>query len=273
MVLPARRVNGKAQVVRPIDATPCAFPFTRRAGNTIGEKGDDGLQWFEPRDLTLVGARFAGYADEIHDRINHKGWYADDYQGALYRGVVYLLPSRKGERRALVGYSDDNVPGSARLALYREPLYRGSCDPELVECALEAEATAEQCAEKEREYQAIFQIGAAIEDMNSEAWEALKDYADERAALRGLLRDEPGNAKEIEKARGHCEVYRERFRERAVPLAVHLEDEARHVDHCDAFKESCTAWEYRNAWRLDAAFTLCDPDNVPAWETGKEGSE
>lgn len=51
-----------------------------------------------------LGLRFVGYADKILHTIGHEGWFIDEFQDEVLRGVVYQLPSRNGRKRYAYGY-------------------------------------------------------------------------------------------------------------------------------------------------------------------------
>lgn len=56
--------------------------------------GSKDYRWHEKPEDTF---RKVGFADEILPRfINHKGWYVDDFQSDVTRGVVFTLPSGRG---------------------------------------------------------------------------------------------------------------------------------------------------------------------------------
>jgi hypothetical protein len=102
------------------------------------------MRWVE--DPTACGLRLAGHADELA-RLDHTGWFVDDFQGETVRGVVYRLPSRKGVLRLVAGYADPFNDGPACLD------FSETFDDER-EAAWRADRIAERMAETEREYQA-----------------------------------------------------------------------------------------------------------------------
>lgn len=113
---------------------------------------DNGLRWIENIGTAW---RFTGFADEIC-RIDHRGWFTDDFQSEVMRGVVYQLPSRKGENVFFVGYSD---PYNDDCAFGRIEIGIDKND-----AAHMADDIAKRCAETEREYQAAWQLGREFAD-------------------------------------------------------------------------------------------------------------
>jgi hypothetical protein len=81
------------------------------------------------------------WCDEVHGAyIDHRGWFADDYQDTKYRGIVFRLPHGRG---FLAGYSmGENMLSSVDFYVYRDA----------VDAAYAADALAEQAADREREY-------------------------------------------------------------------------------------------------------------------------
>lgn len=78
---------------------------------------DDGLAWIEkPAEC---GLRFIGYADELCESINHKGWFAEDdgWSGETYRGAVFQRAAIDGKPIFIAGYEDPCNPGTFRLAI------------------------------------------------------------------------------------------------------------------------------------------------------------
>jgi len=120
--------------------------------------GDKHVRWIEN---AAAGLRLTGYADEICRSIDHTGWYTDD-EGFLetLRGIVYQLPSRKGELRFAYGYADPNNAGAALLCF--DP-----CDDK-EDAARWADRFAQIHAEEERDYQRAWQAGRYYDDLAEE---------------------------------------------------------------------------------------------------------
>ncbi len=139
----------------------------RTVKNVLYNPRTEGVCWVEN---ISNGLNFVGFADVLATRINHKGWYADDMQDAIYRGVVYRLPARKGKQRLVIGYADPDNDDCALMDF--STIY----DDE-IEAAWAANKFAERKAEKDREY--------------SEAWSAGSQYAnlleDEAVARKAVL--------------------------------------------------------------------------------------
>lgn len=126
------------------------------------------------------GLRGVGYADEILSRLRHKGWYTDDTQSDVYRGIVYQLPGRDGKSLYVYGYADPMNRGAAFLCFdYVD-------DKE--DAARFADRLAEIFAEEEREYQ--------------EAWRAGRDYVDLEEEIKKVRAAALALAKERHTAKG-----------------------------------------------------------------------
>jgi hypothetical protein len=115
------------------------YPHGVGGCNMTRQRDRPSYAWIEkPRD---AGLRLVGYADEIVN-LRHKGWYCDEHQDDLFRGVVYRLPHSRG---FIAGYADPWNDGPAFVCL------------ELAEdgrqAAFWADSIAEREAESEREYQ------------------------------------------------------------------------------------------------------------------------
>lgn len=108
----------------------------------------DGERWIEQasKGLRLVGTAYEIGRREGWRYPNHKGWFIDEFQAEVYQGIVYQLPSRKGELRFLPGYAD---PWNDDCFHWNGRLYDN-----LREAVQAADSHAEHSATKEREYQA-----------------------------------------------------------------------------------------------------------------------
>lgn len=154
--------------------------------SALGAPFNGGLRWSEsPAD---IGLRFVGYADKLA-RIDHTGWFTDEFQDSTVRGVVYQLPGSNGAPRYLAGYdnadngaADKGGPAAIDFSTVWEglPGERPEEHGVVVDAARAADSLAERMAEKEREYQAASSAGFAWADRGEE-------IASDRAALRALL--------------------------------------------------------------------------------------
>lgn len=83
------------------------------------------------------------WCDEVEGvRIDHTGWFCDDYQDTKVRGIVFRLPHGRG---FLAGWSmGEHMASSVDFHVY--------ADEASAACA--ADSIAERTAENEREYQA-----------------------------------------------------------------------------------------------------------------------
>jgi len=72
------------------------------------------MRWIEKPES--VGLRLVGSASDIV-RLDHTGYYVDDFQEDTVCGVVYRLPGKAGKTRYLAGYSDPWNEGAACLSM------------------------------------------------------------------------------------------------------------------------------------------------------------
>jgi hypothetical protein len=149
--------------------------------------GYKNVRWIENASR---GLRLVGFADEIarkeHSRaIEHKGWYTydDGDPREVLRGVVYQLPSRKGQTLYVYGYADPNNDDCALLCFEQEG--------DKMEAAKQADRFAEIFAEDERDYHRAWDAGRRCEDLDEEIKtmrkEALAIGAEMREAKRAKL--------------------------------------------------------------------------------------
>lgn len=141
-----------------------AEPLARYA--THGWRYGDGW-WFD--GLDDVPARWVGYADQIARGIDHNGWYADSFQGAVHRGVVYRLTRQRGY---LIGYETDS-------GVYVE--YACPCEADTnSDVAYLADGLAERAAERAREWSESWSEGSGARDRLDAALQALRGAIRER---------------------------------------------------------------------------------------------
>ena len=82
------------------------------------------------------------WCDEIVSRINHKGWYSDEWQQDTIRGLVMRLPNNRG---FIAGWSyGEGMFSSVNYDVFLDESDAAYC----------ADSMAENAAEREREYQA-----------------------------------------------------------------------------------------------------------------------
>lgn len=93
------------------------------------------IRWVE--DTVRAGLRLSGYADKIV-KLNHTGWFEDDFSTVL-RGAVWQLPSRKGQGRFVYGYEDPENEGAAKINF------------EITDCPVEAAYAADRFAQRDAE--------------------------------------------------------------------------------------------------------------------------
>lgn len=138
--------------------------------------GERHVRWVEHADKVL---RFVGYADDVAKSegsrcVENRGWFFDNWQNEVFRGVVYQLPARKGVPFYVYGYADPWNRGSALLSFDGED--------NALQAAVNADRFAEVCAEEEREYQAkesakarIAEIGAEVATVRGEIIALVKE--------------------------------------------------------------------------------------------------
>lgn len=98
------------------------------------------------------------YCDEVA-RINHTGWWTDEYQDQKIRGIVFRLPRSRG---FLAGWTmGESMASTVEVDIYETER----------EAAYAADSMAESAAEKEREYQAKEEAERLAEEEREEAEE------------------------------------------------------------------------------------------------------
>lgn len=144
-------------------------PRHSAAGAPFAGYGTKAMRWCEsPAD---IGLRFVGYADKLA-RIDHTGWFTDEFQDSLVRGVVYQLPARNGRAVYVSGYdnpdngaADNGGPAAIDFGTLWEGLpggdYARDDRSSASDAANHADNLAERMAEKERDYNAAWQAGSA----------------------------------------------------------------------------------------------------------------
>ena len=130
--------------------------------------------YFESIDS--VPARFVGYCDKIARRINPTGWFADEYQGSNYRGVVFRLTRSRG---FVVGYQESDNDG---IVVDLWTIWDSDDD---IGAAYAADNMAERAAEKAREYSESWRAGTDARYKLDETINALRE--DIRNLVRATL--------------------------------------------------------------------------------------
>jgi hypothetical protein len=121
-------------------------------------------RWIE--NVSKLNWRLVGFADEIVS-LRHKGWFADEFQDSIYRGIVYRLP----HGRFVYGYADPNNDDCA--------LIENTFATDEKDAARWADSVAEHFAEREREYS----------EANNAAYRAIEKANEARNDVREALED------------------------------------------------------------------------------------
>lgn len=172
------------------------------------------------------GLRFVGRVvpeerrECIWDKSGETGWYADPHGHGwnLCYGVVYQLPSRKGESRFVAGYDWSDFEGGPTLDLtrvYVEPRSDWEVDVMTCDAAIDAaraaDSMAEHAAEEEREYQTAWAAGSAWAD-------AAEVISDARKKALSILA-ERRKVNESDASPVLCEVIRDKIRDLVESIA------------------------------------------------------
>lgn len=125
----ARLERYKKPITGPYYHAPKPESAGRGKGFYLDSAGAPGLRWT--------------WADEVEgSRIRHTGWFTDECEDSIMRGVVFRLPKGRG---FLAGWSMGEGMASA---------VEGEVFDDEIDCARAADSLAETLAEREREYQA-----------------------------------------------------------------------------------------------------------------------
>lgn len=114
------------------------------------------------------GLRKVGDASEII-RLDHTGWYTDNWQDETVHGEVYQLPARDGQCQYVPAVNDPNNDDCACLD------FRSVTDDK-ENAARWADSMAEKWAEDEREARAKDDAETRIEEIGSEIRELYQDF-------------------------------------------------------------------------------------------------
>ena len=131
-----------------------------------GEKQDGTLPKYIPRDRyrwvenVTDGLRWVGKSDDLI-RLDHTGYYTDNFQDETVHGEVYQMPARNGEPVYIPAVNDPCNENCACLDFT-------STTSDKEDAARWADSMAEKWAEMEREYQAEESRKVRLEEIGEE---------------------------------------------------------------------------------------------------------
>ena len=169
----------------------------RGGAGAVFKQGGDSLRWIE--STADAGLRFVAWADELA-RLDHTGWFTDEFQSETLRGGVWQLPGRNGEARLVYGFAEfegrgEMNPGSAAICvsdIVRQPMRGefGNLDETegARDAARYADGLAESAAEERRDYSAAYERGRKAAEADAEAIAARGELLPLLAELRALRR-------------------------------------------------------------------------------------
>lgn len=178
---------------------------------------EDGLRWIEN---ATNGLRFVGLCDEIARSegrpraIDNLGWYTDEFQDSVLRGVVFQLPARKGKAQYVAGYASSD--GGDVWNVKNARLNLSETYDDKMDAARASNGIAERAAESGREFQQAWSAGNQYRELGEEISatrkatlallierRAARDLPAERfASICGLIRSRVGDAgRAIKRAR------------------------------------------------------------------------
>lgn len=161
----ARNLTTAIYAYEPFIGAPFSFESDSKT-----EPAHCRFRWVE--NVTLLGWRCAGFADDIRQSIRHRGWFADAHQDEVYRGIVYRLPGG----RFVCGYAD---PGNSDCALIAN-----ATTQDIDDAARRADQVAERFATRDREY--------------SEARHAVSNAVANRRSARTVVSEALADLRELE---------------------------------------------------------------------------
>ena len=213
--------------------------------------------------VDAIGLRFVGWSHEL-TRLDHTGYYTDEFCDDILQGGVWQLPGRKGRARLLYGVCEmesgrknsEMNPGSASIALtIIESDYQGGeypagrldgDDDSVRDAARFADGMAESVAEKRREYNEAYAIGREMAALTEESNQT-------RAALLPLLAE----MRPLRKADGGSPAICEALNGRVAEMISDIEK---------ARKERAALWDNVGAWAEKAAYAgFIDEAGVDVW--------
>jgi hypothetical protein len=193
------------------------YSFSRIGGLRGGKDwqiGSTTVFWSErPADYL----RHVGFADDVDSRwIRHKGWYTsdDNHTGELARGVVFQMPARHGVARYIAAVADPCNDGPAVLCVTETY-------DDKAEAARAADSLAEVYAEKERDYERVWQAGERFRNLADEIAQERQEALALLAERRDLRATVPAGqfpnacAALISSIKGHLRAIKKARRERA----------------------------------------------------------
>ena len=181
----------------PLYGGESIWKAAKGSGNRVfSAHGESKMLWIENPES--IGLRFAGLAQDLA-RLDHTGWFIDNFQGETACGVVYLLPGRDGKARALAGYADPyqaskagRGPCALSLEIFEqdEPTDSSWSSPDcLAYAARRADGIAERMAEEAREYDSAYTAGRMAGEATAEAAEARAAFLVLRAEAKAAASD------------------------------------------------------------------------------------
>jgi hypothetical protein len=159
------------------------------------EKTTERYRWIEN---VSKGLRRVGEVGDII-RMDHNGWYTDNFQNETVSGEVWQLPARDGEPQYVPAVEDPCNPNCAALDFH-------SITTDKEECARWADSMAEQWAEREREYQAREDAKNRLEAIEAEIKDEYKDF-------RRITREIRGNCDALKGIQVVRELVKDRWQE------------------------------------------------------------
>lgn len=203
----ARGAKGIAPAYRSIGFAIMSFTLARAdvAAKTeryptsrcieYNQAADDGLRWIEN---ATDGLRFVGLCDEIarsegrSRAIDNLGWFANEFQDSVLRGVVFQLPARKGKAQYVVGYASSDecrIKRGDAWNVKNARLNLSSVYDDKMDAALASDRIAQLAAESECEYQQAWSAGNRYSELGEEISATRKETLAlliERRAARDL---------------------------------------------------------------------------------------
>lgn len=217
--------------------------------------------------------RLKNYADELA-RLDHNGWFADDFQDSTYRGSVLQVSGRGGRARFVPAYEESDSGGyvvdvsrvfEADPAAERESARRqigaahwrpdmesesywleAAAEQAAKDCARAADGFAESAAENARDYSEAWQAGSRFESLG----EDVKDWRREALAILKERRAVSGVEAPI-----LCAVIRARVESMLDDIRANREKRAELLDNAKGGRPDAAPGTYQaRAWELWCAF-------------------